>query len=313
MTSPRRRKDLGRRGWTLLVALGIGLVLVAELRAEEALEADGPSAGGSQDRVEELMHRVQVMEGKLRDSAAARKTADQARMEAERRLAEGNQEAARQRAEMALLRDAKQALELRLKNAEDQADRSAEDLTAAQETVRRLTAERDRETRRAANLERQVDQLQAKLQGAEAEREERPRTLSGEQPEPSQSPSGRDVGRETGQVPEDGGLTLEEAEAKAAAAAVALREAIARAEGVDDAQCRRAVREAEQVLYRRQLAVARVTGARSLYRVRTSDSLDLIASRFYGDSSRWKEVHEANRTVLADPDHLTPGITLVIP
>ena len=309
----RRRKGLGERRRILVAALGIGLVLVAEPRAEEAVEPDSPSAGESQDRIEELMQRVHGMEGKLRDSAAARKTADQARMEAERRLAEGNQEAARQRDEMALLRDAKQALELRLTNAEEQADRTAEDLTAAEEAVRRLTVERDSEARRAADLERQVDQLQAQLQGAEAEREERLRTFAGEPPELRESPSGREAGRAALPAPEDGGLTLEEAEAKAAAAAVALREAIARAEGVRDAQGRRAVREAEQVLYRCQLAVARVTGARSLYRVRTSDSLDLIASRFYGDGGRWKEVHEANRTVLADPDHLTPGITLVIP
>ncbi|MFZ0791874.1 MAG: hypothetical protein WAM94_19850, partial [Chromatiaceae bacterium] len=131
----RRRKGLGERGRILLAALGIGLVLVAELRAEEAVGPDSPPAAESQDRVEELMQRVQGMEGKLRDSAAARKTADQARMEAERRLAEGNQEAARQRAEMALLRDAKQALERRLNKAEEQADRTAEDLTAAEETV----------------------------------------------------------------------------------------------------------------------------------------------------------------------------------
>ena len=39
----------------------------------------------------ELQHRIQGMEGKLRESALARKSADQARMEAERRLAESLQ------------------------------------------------------------------------------------------------------------------------------------------------------------------------------------------------------------------------------
>ena len=41
--------------------------------------------------LEELQHRIQGMEGKLRESALARKNADQARMEAERRLAENMQ------------------------------------------------------------------------------------------------------------------------------------------------------------------------------------------------------------------------------
>ena len=42
-------------------------------------------------QLNELQHRIQGMEGKLRESALARKSADQARMEAERRLAESLQ------------------------------------------------------------------------------------------------------------------------------------------------------------------------------------------------------------------------------
>jgi nucleoid-associated protein YgaU len=48
--------------------------------------------------LDELQHRLQGMEGKLRESALARKSADQARMEAERRLAENMQALEAQRA-----------------------------------------------------------------------------------------------------------------------------------------------------------------------------------------------------------------------
>jgi nucleoid-associated protein YgaU len=61
------------------------------------------------------------------------------------------------------------------------------------------------------------------------------------------------------------------------------------------------------------VASARSTGARAIYRVRPSDTLGGIGMRFYGDSTRWREIYEANRQVLPDPNRLTPGVTLVIP
>lgn len=71
--------------------------------------------------LEELQHRIQGMEGKLRESALARKSADQARMEAERRLAENMQA-------LEALRAAHAELEQRLSDCESALNRLAEEL-----------------------------------------------------------------------------------------------------------------------------------------------------------------------------------------
>ncbi len=84
---------------TLLVAPGWMNAALADptemktpaITPESAAEAP-LSVAQLQLQLDELRLRVQGMEGKLKDSAAARKSADQARMDAERRLAEGAQE-----------------------------------------------------------------------------------------------------------------------------------------------------------------------------------------------------------------------------
>lgn len=50
------------------------------------------------------------------------------------------------------------------------------------------------------------------------------------------------------------------------------------------------------------------------YTVRTGDYLIAIAARVYGDSSRWREIYEANRALIGpNPNVIQPGQTLVIP
>ena len=51
------------------------------------------------------------------------------------------------------------------------------------------------------------------------------------------------------------------------------------------------------------------------YVVRANDSLVLIARRFYGAQGDrlWRQIYEANRSILSDPDRLRPGQELVIP
>jgi nucleoid-associated protein YgaU len=234
-------------------------------------------SGDLESQVEHLTQRVQGMEGKLRESAAARKAADQARMEAERRLAEGAQELGRLRSEVSLLKDAKLALEARLRRAEEQSD------------LRRSLAERDSD----------VTRLQSELGSAQAERD-----ALGPRLDALRLPSA-DL--------EAGTITLEEAQSQAAAAAATYQEALARVRESRDAGARRSVREAAHELYRRQLQVARLLGARSVYRVGPGDSYAAIAGRFYGDGRRWPEIQEANRLVVLDPIHLVPGLSLVIP
>ena len=60
---------------------------------------------------------------------------------------------------------------------------------------------------------------------------------------------------------------------------------------------------------------AEVTQASSgrTYTVQAGDSLSKIAKREYGDSARWKEIHEANRDQIKNPDLIHPGQTLKLP
>jgi nucleoid-associated protein YgaU len=47
--------------------------------------------------------------------------------------------------------------------------------------------------------------------------------------------------------------------------------------------------------------------------VAAGDSLGSIAVRYYGDSSRWQRIYEANRGVIPDPNALAIGTRLNIP
>jgi len=47
--------------------------------------------------------------------------------------------------------------------------------------------------------------------------------------------------------------------------------------------------------------------------VAPGDSLGSIAIRYYGDSTRWQRIYEANRGVIPDPNALAIGTRLSIP
>ena len=49
------------------------------------------------------------------------------------------------------------------------------------------------------------------------------------------------------------------------------------------------------------------------YTVVSGDSLSKIAKHFYGSANRWKQIFEANRDQLDDPDLIKPGQVLKIP
>ena len=49
------------------------------------------------------------------------------------------------------------------------------------------------------------------------------------------------------------------------------------------------------------------------YTVVQGDSLSKIAKRVYGKASYWRQIFEANRDQLSDPDKIQVGQTLVIP
>jgi nucleoid-associated protein YgaU len=47
--------------------------------------------------------------------------------------------------------------------------------------------------------------------------------------------------------------------------------------------------------------------------VAAGESLGSIAVRYYGDSTRWQRIYEANRGVIPDPNALAIGTRLTIP
>ena len=49
------------------------------------------------------------------------------------------------------------------------------------------------------------------------------------------------------------------------------------------------------------------------YTIASGDSLSKIAKHFYGDASKWRQIFEANRDVIKDPDLIHPGQTIKIP
>jgi len=55
------------------------------------------------------------------------------------------------------------------------------------------------------------------------------------------------------------------------------------------------------------------SGEANTYIVQSGDTLWKIASRAYGDGSRYPKIFEANKGVLKSPDHILPGQELVIP
>lgn len=49
------------------------------------------------------------------------------------------------------------------------------------------------------------------------------------------------------------------------------------------------------------------------YVVQKGDSLSKIAKQFYGDTSEWRRIYDANRDRIKDPDVIQPGWKLDIP
>jgi nucleoid-associated protein YgaU len=49
------------------------------------------------------------------------------------------------------------------------------------------------------------------------------------------------------------------------------------------------------------------------YTVIAGDSLSKIAKREYGDAQKWRQIYEANRDQIKDPDLIYPGQVLSIP
>ena len=53
--------------------------------------------------------------------------------------------------------------------------------------------------------------------------------------------------------------------------------------------------------------------ATRIYEVVSGDSLSKIAKREYGDANKWKQIFDANRDLIKDPNKIFPGQKLKIP
>lgn len=49
------------------------------------------------------------------------------------------------------------------------------------------------------------------------------------------------------------------------------------------------------------------------YKVQKEDTLQKISKKFYDGYSKWPRIYEANKDVISNPDHIDPGITIMIP
>jgi nucleoid-associated protein YgaU len=49
------------------------------------------------------------------------------------------------------------------------------------------------------------------------------------------------------------------------------------------------------------------------YVVKSGDTLSKIAKKLYGDANRWREIFEANKEQIENPNLIRPGWELVIP
>ncbi len=62
-----------------------------------------------------------------------------------------------------------------------------------------------------------------------------------------------------------------------------------------------------------QLSVASAEPESQYYRVVSGDTLSKIAKQYYGDTSKYPVIFEANQPMLKDPDKIYPGQVLRIP
>ncbi len=62
-----------------------------------------------------------------------------------------------------------------------------------------------------------------------------------------------------------------------------------------------------------QVAAARTEKAPAFVTIEKGDTLSKIAQQHYGDANRWRELFEANREVIEDPDKIYPGQTIRVP
>jgi len=282
--------------------------LGAELaKARGLLEQAQADARAKADAVANLERSRADLEAQL---VAARKETEAARAAVEKAQSESSEKAAaiatleQGRAELQAAVEAERA---RLAASETQAnDRLAAAEKAAAEKLaeaeRRLRAQSDAQAvaeRQLADLTRRLSAVEMQAASLEKERDAATTKLN--------------VALGKLGVRDGGTRTVEQARAAAATAGTAFVAASERArkERSDDAKA--ALRNATTVLQQAQYDVAVAIDARGVYRMREEDTLGMVSGRFYGAGNKWPAIYEANQHVLANPDRMYPGMTLVVP
>lgn len=242
--------------------------------------------------------------------AAARKELDAARAATERAQSDNSAKAAAiatleqgrgelqagLEAERAKLAAAEQATNERVAAAEKAA---AEKLALAE---RRITAENEARIvaeGQLATLTKKLANVETRLAVLENERDAATRKL--------------DAALAKLPAREGGTRTVEQARARAAEAGAAFVAATEQARRQPSDESKAALGEAGAALQQAQYDVAVAIDARGVYRTRADDTLAMVAGRFYGVGNRWPAIHEANQHVLANPDRVLSGMTLVVP
>ena len=62
-----------------------------------------------------------------------------------------------------------------------------------------------------------------------------------------------------------------------------------------------------------QSKVSSTADKATIYAVKAGDNLTSIAKHFYGNANAWKQIFDANRDQLTDPDRIKAGQMLKIP
>lgn len=114
-------------------------------------------------------------------------------------------------------------------------------------------------------------------------------------------------------TPQEGGAaTIDSIQQQASELGESYRE-IYRTQGADAGQGDLRLEDGRNALLAEQMLLVRLFSGKGIYTVQTDDSLSRVSYLMYGSSIRWPDIFKANSHILKDPNHLVPGLPLVIP
>ena len=124
------------------------------------------------------------------------------------------------------------------------------------------------------------------------------------------------IGNTRGVSEVEAGFAAGNTEAEKAEYAKARQDAIAKAEAIKDERERVAAAARARIELRERRRKAQAAAAKAMskfHEVKRGNTLSKIAKEYYGDSSKWKIIFEANKPMLKNPDLIYPGQVLRIP